>query len=135
MQTMFKDGSVMISGRVGQDAEVKTVGEKNSTLCRFGVAVGTRDPKNKDSETIWVNCQCWHDVARYAAQIRKGDTIFAVGRISTYTTNEGKTYKNLDCEYVAIQGKGAAAPAPAAAPDTDLGEDFEELFSDDGVPF
>ena len=48
---------------------------------------------------------------------------------------EGKTYKTLDCEYVAIQGRGAAAPAPAAAPDADLGDDYEQLFSDDGVPF
>lgn len=129
MQTMFKDGSVMICGFVARDAEHRS----DKAPYTFSVKVGERDTGGDKPDAIWVSCKSWH---AYAGQIRKGDTVFAVGKIDTYTNNEGKTYKNLDCEYVAIQGKGGApAPAPAAAPDADLGDDYEQLFSDDGVPF
>ena len=39
---MFKDGSVMICGFLGKDAEHKTVGDKNSSLTKFGVMVGEK---------------------------------------------------------------------------------------------
>ena len=132
MQTKFNDGSVMICGYVPNDAEVRRVGEKNTLRVTFGVKVGERP----DETAIWANCQCWGSIANYAAQITKGDTVLAIGKLTSYTSEKnGKTYTDLECEYVAIQPK-AAAPAAPAAPAQDPGDlSVSDVLSDDGIPF
>lgn len=134
MQTKFNDGSVMICGYVPNDAELRRVGEKNTARTTFGAKVGERP----DGTAVWANCQCWGSIANYAAQIKKGDIVLAIGKLSTYTSEKnGKTYTNLECEYVTIQPKAAApaaAPAPTPAPDPgDLS--VSDILSDDGIPF
>lgn len=134
MQTKFNDGSVMICGFVPSDAELRRVGEKNTARTTFSVKVGERP----DGTAIWADCQCWGNMALYAAQIVKGDNVLAIGTLSSYTSQKsGKTYTNLNCEYVAIQPKAsapAAAPAPTPAPDP--GElSISDVLSDDGIPF
>lgn len=136
MQTKFNDGSVMICGFVPNDAELRRVGEKNTARTTFGVKVGERP----DGTAVWANCQCWGNMALYAAQIVKGDSVLAIGTLSTYTSEKnGKTYTNLDCEYVAIQPKvtdpdKVTAPAQTSAPDPgDLS--VSDILSDDGIPF
>lgn len=132
MQTKFSDGSVMICGYVPNDAEVRRVGKKNTLRTTFGVKVGERP----DGTAIWANCQCWGSIANYAAQIVKGDSVLAIGTLSTYTSEKnGQTYTNLECDYVAIQPK-AAAPAPTPTPAQDPGElSASDIISDDGIPF
>ena len=127
MQTMFKDGSVMICGYVARDAEHRS----DKAPYTFSVKVGERDNGGDKPDPIWASCKSWH---AYAGQIRKGDTVFAVGKIDTYTNDEGKTYKSLDCDYVAIQGK-VTAPSPAPELPPDLGLDADVLFDADGVLF
>ena len=59
VQVKFPDGSVLIAGTVVRDAEIKLVGEKQSALLKFGVAIG----KRQDTTTIFVNCVCWRSLA------------------------------------------------------------------------
>ena len=134
MQTKLSDGSVIVCGFVARDAETKQVGEKQSTLTTFGIKVGERQ-NGSDKEAVWANCQAWHDLGRYAAQIRKGDVVFAIGKLNV-REYEGKTYKNVDCEYISIQGKAdrATPQPPVFDKDNDLGVDVT-VFDDDGVPF
>ena len=134
MQTKFNDGSVMICGFVPSDAELRRVGEKNTARTTFSVKVGERP----NGEAVWANCQCWRDMALYAAQIVKGDSVLVIGTLSTYTSEKnGKTYTNLECEYVAIQPKAAApAAAPAQTPAPNPGDlSISDVLSDDGIPF
>ena len=136
MQTKFNDGSVMICGYVPNDAEVRRVGTKDTLRTTFGAKVGERP----DGTAVWANCQCWGSIANYAAQIKKGDTVLAIGKLNTYTSEKtGKTYTNLECEYVAIQPKATApAAAPAQAPTQALDPcdlSVSDVFSDDGDPF
>lgn len=62
MQARLPDGSVIISGVLGRDAEYRQVGQNNSSLTKFSVKVGERPPKasGERGEAIWVNCQCRH---------------------------------------------------------------------------
>ena len=133
MYSKLQDGSFAICGYVARDAELKTVGEKSSSLCRWSVKVGEKTNENK--EAIWVNCQAWHAAARTAAEIKKGDTVFCIGKIETYKS-EDKEYKNLVCEYISIMNKVSKPPSdPQFTDDTvDLSE-FEEILSDGDVPF
>lgn len=142
MYSKLQDGSFMISGFVAKDAEMKT-SQNGKTYTRWSVKVGTKPSQNPNErgEAIWTNCIAWHDLARYAANIKKGDNVLCVGRLET-NDYEGKTYKTLNCEYIGIMGK-TVAPAPSqelATANTDnmaysnLSE-FEEILSDGDVPF
>ena len=134
MQTMFKDGSVMICGFLGKDAEYKIVGDKNSSLTKFGVMVGEKQVEGQDKpDAIWVNCDCWHDVARATKDLKKFDVVMCVGKIAT-NEKDGKTYKTLVCDAVFIMNKVPQAAASVATP-AELPKDFEEILTDDGCPF
>ena len=110
--------------------------------CKFSVKVGERPSQNGEQhgEAIWVNCECWHSVARAAMGLKKFDVIIAFGKIKidSYKGKDGeqKQKKVLVCEGVFVQPPAAPAPAPMAQgayiPPADSGM---ELFDEDGVPF
>lgn len=139
MYSKLQDGSFIIAGFVAQDSEMKT-SQNGKTYTRWSVKVGTKPSQNQGErgEAVWTNCIAWHDLARYAANIKKGDNVLCVGRLETSDYN-GKTYKTLNCEYISIMGKGAP-PQELATANTDnmaysnLSE-FEEILSDGDMPF
>jgi len=143
MYSKLQDGSFMISGFVAKYAEMKT-SQNGKTYTKWSVKVATKPSQNPNErgEAVWTNCIAWHDQARAAGAIKKGDSVFCIGKLET-NDYEGKTYKTLNCEYINIMGKGAAAPAPAQEPATANTDsmaysnlsDFEEILSDGDVPF
>jgi hypothetical protein len=86
---------VVVVGTATKDAECKYVGDKKTAMTTFGVAVG----KNASQQTIYANCKAWRRLAEYAAGIRKGDAVMAVGQIEEREYN-GKTYKTLNCDWL-----------------------------------
>ncbi len=137
MQSKLQDGSVIVSGFVARDAELKTVGEKGSSLCRWSVKVDEKVNGDR-KEAVWAKCQAWHDVARYAASIKKGDTVLCIGKIETNTGNDGKTYTNLVCEFVSVMKSVPKASPIAPLPETsEIGDfsEYEEILSDGEPPF
>lgn len=126
MQTKLSDGSVMISGFLGKDAEYKQVGDKRSSLTTFSVKVGERD-----GEAIWVNCQCWHSAARACMNLKKFDVVLCVGHIKKYTKNDGTQGVSLECDGVFIQPPAQEAPQQV----TQSVNGYEELLTDEGTPF
>lgn len=137
MQTMFKDGSVMICGSLPKDAEYKTVGDKNSSLTKFGVKVGERKVEGQDKpEAIWVNCDCWHEVAKATKDLKKFDVVFCIGKIKI-TEKDGKTYKTLECEAAFSMHKPEKADVEADAKTQITGNlnDFETIIDDNKLPF
>ncbi len=134
MQGKLQDGSIIICGALPKDAEYKTVGDKNSSLTKFGVKVGERPVEGQDKpEAIWVNCDCWHEVAKSTKNLKKLDVVFCIGKLDV-KEHEGKTYRTLVCEFVipmpkaveAVNEQGRNVPLP---------DNFEEVLSDAGVPF
>lgn len=109
VQVKFPDGSVLIAGTVVRDAEIKLVGEKQSALLKFGVAIG----KRQDTTTIFVNCVCWRSLATSLVGLRKGDSVACIGVLDSREYN-GKTYTDLVCEWVNSPNVavGAAMPLP-----------------------
>ena len=82
---------------------------------------------------IWVNCDCWHDVAKITKDLKKFDVVMCVGKITT-NEKDGKTYKTLVCEAVFIMNKAPQIASTTSVP-AELPKGFEEILSDVGVPF
>lgn len=138
MYSKLQDGNFIVCGYVARNAELKTVGEKHSSLCRWSVKAGEKGDGD-DKEAIWVNCQAWHDKARSAAAIQKGDTVLCVGKLEKNTGNDGKVYKNLVCEFISImkavpKEQSVVLPPEGESELVDLSE-FEEILSDGDTPF
>lgn len=140
MYSKLSDGGFMVAGYVARDAETKTT-QSGKTLTTWGVAAAKIKKDDGNCETKWTNCQAWHDTARAAANIRKGDTVLCIGHMETNEYN-GKTYKNLVVEFFCKMPNGAEAAMPTyqagssgagISAEDDLSE-FEELATGD-LPF
>ena len=138
MRARLPDGSVIISGFLAKDAEYKQVGGNNSSLTKFSVKVGERQPKvqGERGEAVWVNCQCWLCVSRDTMDLKNFVVVLCVGKVEKkpYTSKDGeeKVDVHLVCEAVFVQ------PTAEAAPPQELGgdlSDFEEVLNDEGTPF
>ena len=103
----------MAVGTVTRDAEMRTVGAKQTPITAFSVAAG----KRKDTTTIFVECKAWRELAKVAATLHKGDSVCMIGKIEEREYN-GKTYKDLVCEWLwaAIPSGGKRVEAPAYVP-------------------
>ena len=148
MYSKLQDGSFIVCGYVARDSELKTAGEKNSSLCKWSVKVGEKiikseekgeekGDKKEQKEPIWVNCQAWHNTARVASAIKKGDTVLCVGKLET-NEYEGKTYKNLNCEFISIMNRVQENQPPAnqnSGTNVDPYAEYEEILGDGDVPF
>lgn len=133
MYSKLQDGSFIICGFVARDSEMKT-SQNGKTYTKWSVKVGEKplEAEGGRSEAIWTNCIAWHDIARLASTIHKGDTVLAVGKIET-SEYEGKTYKTLNCEYISIMAKVQANSS--SAPEHNVLAEYEEILSDGNIPF
>lgn len=140
MQARLPDGSIIISGFLAKDAEYKQVGDKNASLTKFAVKVGERQPteQGERGEAIWVNCQCWHSVARAAMSLKKFDVVLCVGKVekSKYTNKDGeeKIDTHLVCEGVFVQPQAVEVQSQSSGA-SDIPDGFEEEIDDGTVPF
>lgn len=122
--------NVLVAGTAGKDAELRQVGEKNTPVCKFSLAVDKREDK-----TVWAECEAWQRLSGYAANIRKGDAVLALGKVQSHEYN-GKTYHTLRCEFVcnpaafgmaAIEKSAGGAAQEAAGGFVDITGEGEEL--------
>ncbi len=135
MYSKLQDGSFIICGFVAKDSEMKT-SKNGKTYTKWSVKVGENPSQTQGerSTSIWTNCIAWHDIARLASTIRKGDTVLAVGRIET-NKYDGREYKTLNCEYVSIMGKPGGISQNAEAVLDSAVSEYEEILGVDDVPF
>jgi single-strand DNA-binding protein len=122
---------LIVSGRVGSDAELKTVGD--TTVCSFSIAhtekVYGQTPGEK---TIWVGCSVWGERAvKLSPFITKGTYIVAegAGTVNAFMKN-GEAVGMINCRITSLEfgGKPNAEPTSnTATPPVgklDLGEDL-----------
>jgi len=106
--------SVMVAGTVTKDAEYKTIGENDTPLTSFSLAVNARG-----EPPAYANCKAFGGVlANYARDIKKGDAVFASGVLESREYN-GKTYHDINCQWLNFVGKSGStqtAYAPSAIP-------------------
>ena len=131
-QVKFPDGSIAVCGTATRDAELKIVGEKQTPNCKIGLAIG----KRKDTTTIFVNVVAWRRLAHVLEQARKGDSVAVWGRMTEPREYNGKTYQDLQADWVGVASAGSASAhtAPRAEPPAQAG--FADLPGDSAeLPF
>lgn len=110
MRARLPDGSVIISGFLAKDAEYKQVGGNNSSLTKFSVKVGERQPKvqGERGEAVWVNCQCWHSVARATKALKKFDVVLCMGKVEKkpYTSKDGDVLEGTTVTMAMAKAEG-----------------------------
>ena len=136
---------LIVSGRVGQDAEVKNVGD--NTVCSFSVAHTEKVYGATPSEkTIWVTCSiCGERGVKLAPHIVKGTFVVVEGSGSVngyLNKNTGTAEAVIRCMVNSLEfgGKptaGENAPKSYVNPLTNpvVQELKKELNADESFPF
>ena len=134
---------VIIIGRFTRDPEIKyTTGENATATARFSLAVNRRF-KNKEGnyDADFINCVAFGKTAEFIEKyFTKGMAIGITGRIQTgsYTNKEGQKVYTTDVvveetEFVESKNKGTSDNVPNN--NANSNSDFEEVISEDGMPF
>jgi single-strand DNA-binding protein len=113
---------LIVSGRVGADAELKTVGD--TTVCSFSVAHTEKIyGPNPSEKTIWIGCNIWGERGeKLKPYILKGTYIVVEGSggVNAYTMKSGEAAAIINCRVSSLEfgGKptGEAAPVSTNAP-------------------
>ena len=135
MQVSIKPNCAIIAGTVTKDAEYKTIGDKQTPVASFSVAVN-----NYGEQGAFANCKAFGErLANYARSIKKGDAVCAIGVIEMREYN-GKTYKDLNCQWINFVGVSRTQSAPMAPPvpidETTMQSLYgSEVYDDDDLPF
>lgn len=132
-------------GNVGRDPDVKFVGNDNTPVCEFPVAVGRRQKKggNWEDATTWVKVTVFGKQAESVGKyVQKGKQVQARGEIwlEEYTGKDGvqKTALKLNADNVLFLGSkadGAAAPAPAKPAAAPAKPSAAQHDDNDDLPF
>ena len=134
---------VVIIGRFTRDPEIKySTGENATATARFSLAVNRRF-KNKEGnyDADFINCVAFGKTAEFIEKyFTKGMAIGITGRIQTgsYTNKEGQKVYTTDVvveetEFVESKNKGTSDNVPNN--NANSNSDFEEVISDDEMPF
>ena len=143
--------SIIIKGRLTKDPELRYT-QSDTAVCTVNVAVDR--PYSKDKETDFFTVVFWRQTAEFVSKyFHKGDAIGIEGTIQTRNYEDRQGNKRTAVEVVAdnvffVGGKssGSAGPAMQAVPATPApaapvayssgaASDFEEVETDNDLPF
>ena len=140
---------MILVGRVGKPAEVRTAGE--SKVASFSLATTEKYKDSKTGEwkenTEWHNIVCWRNTAELAEKyVQKGMQLYIEGKLRTRSWDkdgEKRYVTEIVAEVLQFLEKKQdtqSAPAPAPQPQqrfktTPLPTDDDDLPEGDGLPF
>lgn len=109
-------GNVVVAGFVPQDAEMTFVGDKQTPKTKFSIKASGRNVE----PVVWVSVVAWGNLALVAQSIQKGDNVMVAGTMSTWESNNGKTYTDLTADYICLAHHvpDSYVPEPRAADST-----------------
>ena len=110
---------LIVSGRVGNDAELKTVGD--TMVCSFSVAHTEKVyGPNTSEKTVWVGCNIWGERAeKLKPYILKGTYIVVEGSggVNSYIQKNGEPAAIINCRVTSLEfgGKPTAEPTTVSS--------------------
>jgi single-strand DNA-binding protein len=115
---------LIVSGRVGSDAELKTVGD--TTVCSFSIAHTEKVyGPNPSEKVVWITCSIWGERGvKLAPHIVKGTFVVVEGSggVNAYMKN-GEAAAVIRCMVNSLEfgGKPTAAGIPTAIIESNKG--------------
>jgi single-strand DNA-binding protein len=100
---------LVVSGRVGADAQLKTVGD--TTVCSFSIAHTEKVyGENPSEKTIWIGCNIWGEKSiKLAAYILKGTYVVVEGSGSVNAfMKDSQPQAMLNCRVSTLEFGGKA---------------------------
>lgn len=102
---------LIVSGRVGADAQLKTVGD--TTVCSFSVAHSEKVYGETNTEkTIWIACNIWGERGiKLAPHILKGTFVCVEGSggVNAYL-KDGQASAMINCRVNSLEFGGKPVP-------------------------
>ena len=150
----FNFNKVMLGGRLTADPELKTT-QNNIPVVSFSIAVN-RNFRSKDAaqQADFFNVTAWRATAEFVSRyFRKGSSIFIVGSIQnrSWTDQQGQKRYATDIiadevQFVDSRSESSSSPAqqnytpdaysaPAYSTQAGSAPNFEEIKTDDDLPF
>lgn len=148
----FNMNKVILGGRLTADPELRKTSQDTS-VTSFTIAVNRRFGKSNDGQQTadFINCVAWRQAAESISQyFHKGSSICVVGslQVRKWTDQNGQNRYATEVivdEFYFVDSKsenpgnsaytGTPAYSTPAAPSTETAAQFEELSSDDDLPF
>ena len=100
----------LLVGTACRDAEVKMLSGGEKCVCKVSVAAGQK----QNTETMFIAVNAWNRRAKMLTGCRKADTVLAIGPITQREYN-GKTYSNMDADFVVVAGENSGTEGNFAA--------------------
>ncbi len=111
---------LIIAGRLGRDAELRSVGE--GQVIRFSVPISRRGRDNKE-ETLWVECSYYRgpgDSTEVTKLLRKGTVVLVEGTpwVRQYIRNDNTPGVSFECrvsnlKIMALPPRPGETPTPS----------------------
>lgn len=140
----FNFNKVILGGRLTAEPELKQT-PNGVSVCSFSLAVNRKFQKEGEQQTDFINCVAWRNTAEFIARyFKKGSSLCVVGNIQTRTWTDQNNQKRYATEVIVdeamfVDSKSDEQTQPAGyvpeAYTTTETAKFEEIKSDDGLPF
>ena len=148
----FNFNKVILGGRLTADPELKTT-QTGIAVVSFSIAVNRRKSAGQQNETDFFNVTAWRQTAELVARyFRKGSSICVVGTIQNRNWTDQDNVKRYRTDIVAdevmfvdsrSESSGAfggdadafGASAPSFSTPEGMAPKFEEIKTDDDLPF
>ncbi len=96
---------LIVSGKVGQDAELKSVGD--TIVCSFSVAHTEKVyGPNPSEKTVWVSCNVWGERGEKLKPFITKDTYIVVegsGGVNAYMQKNGEAAAVINCRVTSLE--------------------------------
>ena len=152
MMANFNMNKVILGGRLTADPELRKT-PQDTSVTSFTIAVNRRFGKSNDGQqnADFINCVAWRQAAESISQyFRKGSSICVVGTLQVRKWTDQNGQNRYATEVVVDEfyfvdsnaenpGGGSYTGAPAystpSGQSAETASQFEELSSDDDLPF
>ena len=122
---------ITVSGRIGKDAESRTVRDNQVTSFNVAVDQGYGDSKR----TNWFRVSVWGKKGFGAAPyLLKGGVVTVVGELE-FDTYEGKPQYNIRAHDFTLPAKQDRGNGGSTAPRNESPSGFDDGFDSDSIPF
>ena len=121
---------VTACGNIGQDAQVRTVNDKN-TVTTFSIASNAK--YKEKNVTTWLNCNKWNS-DKLAPYLTKGTFVIVHGNLDI-REHEGKYYTTLTVQELEFGGRSETKSKSGESDEVITPETYEPENPDDDLPF